>query len=150
MFRKTGDTTWTSFKTVSTINQCDTVLTFNPQIRNPAFTEMLPTQRDYENLHEHRHVKGSDSEWYAVTQSLSETCGSKVLHLSSLHFILTQGQRENICNFCHKNTTSLQFKASKKASISQKSITVLYLQYRRAQLMDEDCLATPTLQHLRS
>lgn len=75
--QKTDDTTWTSFKTVSTIDQCDTVLTFNPRIRNPTFTEMLPTQRDYESLHEHRHVKDSESEWYAVTQSLSETCGTR-------------------------------------------------------------------------
>lgn len=42
-----------------------------------------------------------------------------------------------------KNTTSLAVcKASNKAFLS-KSVTVLYLQYRRAQLMDEDCLATP-------
>lgn len=48
----------------------------------------------------------------------------------------------------------LQFiKASKKkktACISQKSITVLYLQDRRAELLDEDCLATPDPTNLLS
>ena len=43
-----------------------------------------------------------------------------------------------------KSTTSLQVcKASKKAFFLSEVKSVLYLQERRAQLMDEDCLATP-------
>lgn len=43
-----------------------------------------------------------------------------------------------------KNTTTFAvYKASKKGGYLSESVTVLYLQYRRAQLMDEDCLATP-------
>lgn len=42
-----------------------------------------------------------------------------------------------------KKTTFAAYKSSKKRRLSLKSVTVLYLQYTRAQLMDEDCLATP-------
>lgn len=66
----------------------------------------------------------------------------------------TWGGNSNIYILDKKNTTSLaiykSIKKKKTACISQKSITVLYLQDRRAELLDEDCLATPDPTNLLS
>lgn len=84
------------------------------------------------------HTRGDKSQKHVVQES-------NVLFLSSEHFILTQRHGEN-CNNSQK-TTFAAYKSSsskkKKRRLSLKSVTVLYLQYTRAQLMDEDCLATP-------
>lgn len=114
--QKTDDTTWTSFKTVSTIDQCETVLTFNTRIRNPTFTEMLPTQRDYESLHEHQHVKDSESGWYTVTQSLSETCGTRNQSTTPLLFTFHTypGTEGKYLQFVTKILEVCSFKASKR------------------------------------
>lgn len=78
---------------------------------------------------------------------VQESSHSEALSLSWEHFILTQRQRReggrgkgNIWEK-KKNTTSLA--VYKAFFLKVKSQVFLYLHYRRAQLMDADCLATP-------
>lgn len=107
--------------------------------------KMLPTQPT-----ERRHTGKSQKVWMLWSHtraSESQTC-LKHYFLSSEHFYTypgTLGVGGGIAIFDKKNSTSIAgHKASKNGEyISQCQSQFLYLQYRRAQLMDEDCLATP-------
>lgn len=79
-----------------------------------------------------------------VTQgqiSLRNMWYKKLVHYSSpLNISYLPRDMGKMTKILHR----LQFKASKKGVYLSKSVTVfLYLQYRRAQLLDDDCLATP-------
>lgn len=80
--------------------------------------------------------KGNKSQKHVVQES-SNTTGLKPL-LKTCH---TYPRREKICNICQKYFSFAVYKAQKRR-LSLTSESVLYLHYRRAQLMDDDCLAT--------
>lgn len=102
---------------------------------------MLPTQTIYRTTN--CEVWVLCSQWSHTRGNKSQKHESKVLFLSSEHFILTQ-ETWGKWQYLTKILQLLQFiKASKKMGISQSQSQFLYLQHRRAQLMDEDCLATP-------
>lgn len=96
-----------------------------PQFRNPT-TYTIYKRLSKESL---KHV-------------VQESSQSEALSLSWEHFILTQVKGRGKGQYLTKILHLLQF-IKRFFSFSQRQITFLYLHYRRAQLMDADCLATP-------
>lgn len=122
---KTQKTTWTN----SSCRQCNRVLTFKASVQKSNW-HWNATGTIY---------RESRCEWCSVTRrEMSLKHVAKGLFLSYLPRDMGK------MAIFDKNTTSFAVhKASKKGGYLSKSVTGLYLQYRRAQLMDEDCLATP-------
>jgi len=113
---RTQKTTWVSFKN-SSYQHCNRMLTFKTITSEICLALKCYLHKHYENLRKHQHTEESKSEWCAVTQSQKHVVQEKVLFLSSEHFILTQRQREDICNNWQKYYV-LQFQMHQKRRIS--------------------------------
>lgn len=118
IFKTQKNPTWTSLN--SSYQQYK-----RPQFRNPT-TYTIYKRLSKESL---KHVVQKSSQ-------------SEALSLSGEHFILTQVKGRGKGQYLTKILHLLQF-IKHFFSFSQRQITFLYLHYRRAQLMDADCLATP-------